>query len=97
MATAIASAFTKKPVPKDLAMTGEITLRGRVLRIGGLKEKAIAAHLAGISRVIIPQENERDLEEIPKEVKQDIEFIPVSLPTEVLKIAFTQKKGKSKK
>ncbi len=97
LATAIASAFTKKPVPKDLAMTGEITLRGRVLRIGGLKEKAIAAHLAGISRVIIPQENERDLEEIPKEVKQDIEFIPVSLATEVLKIAFSQKKSKSKK
>ncbi len=88
LATAITSAFTKKPVPKGLAMTGEITLRGRVLRIGGLKEKAIAAHLAGLSKVIIPGENERDLETLPKEVKKDIEFIPVSEASKVLEIAF---------
>lgn len=88
LATAITSAFAKKPVPKGLAMTGEITLRGRVLRIGGLKEKAIAAHLAGISTVIIPKDNERDLEKIPQEVKKDIEFVPVSEASEVLKLVF---------
>jgi ATP-dependent Lon protease len=87
LATAITSAFTQRAVPRNLAMTGEITLRGRILRIGGLKEKAIAAHLAGIKRVIIPQDNERNIEEIPDEVKRDIKFIPVANASEVLKIA----------
>ncbi len=90
MATAIASAFTKRTVKKSLAMTGEITLRGQVLRIGGLKEKAIAAHLAGIKKVIIPQKNERNLEEIPKEVKKEIKFIPVSQATQVLELALNK-------
>ncbi len=88
LATAITSAFTKKPIPRDLAMTGEITLRGRVMRIGGLKEKAIAAHLAGVSKVIIPQENQRNLEELPKEVRKDIKFVPVTKATQVLELAF---------
>jgi len=85
--TAIVSAFKQQPVRRDVAMTGEVTLRGRALRIGGLKEKAIAAHRAGSKIVIIPQENERDLVKIPKEVKKDLEFKTVADVKEVLKIA----------
>jgi ATP-dependent Lon protease len=85
--TAIVSAFTNIPVKKDLAMTGEVTLRGRVLRIGGLKEKSIAAHRAGSKTVLIPAENERDLAELPALVKKDITFIPVAEVAEVLKHA----------
>jgi len=83
MATAILSAFTKKPVRKDIAMTGEITLRGKVLPIGGLKEKALAAHRLGIKNIIIPKENEKDVEEIPETVRKDINFILVSEINEV--------------
>ena len=78
MATAILSAFTHKPVRRDIAMTGEITLRGKVLPIGGLKEKTLAAHRAGIHNVIIPRENEKDEEEIPENVRKDIRFIPAA-------------------
>ena len=78
MATAILSAFTHKPVRSDIAMTGEITLRGKVLPIGGLKEKTLAAHRAGIRNVIIPRENEKDEEEIPENVRKDITFIPAA-------------------
>ncbi len=78
MATAILSAFTHKPVRKDVAMTGEITLRGKVLPIGGLKEKALAAHRAGIKNIIIPFDNERDEAEIPEAVRGDLHFIPAS-------------------
>lgn len=78
MATAILSAFTHKPVRKDIAMTGEITLRGKVLPIGGLKEKALAAHRVGIKNIIIPKENERDEQEIPKNVREQLNFIPAS-------------------
>ena len=78
MATAILSAFTHKPVRKDIAMTGEITLRGKVLPIGGLKEKALAAHRVGIKNIIIPKENERDEQEIPENVRGDLHFIPAS-------------------
>lgn len=85
--TAIVSAFTDKPVNREVAMTGEVTLRGRVLRIGGLKEKSIAAHRAGSKTIIIPKDNERDLEEIPQEVKEDIRFVPVGHVDQVLKIA----------
>ena len=78
MATAILSAFTHKPVRKDIAMTGEITLRGKVLPIGGLKEKALAAHRIGIKNIIIPKDNEKDEEEIPENVREDLNFIPVA-------------------
>ena len=84
LATALASALTGYPVRHDLAMTGEVTLRGRVLAIGGLKEKAVAAHRAGIRTVLIPKDNERDIEDIPETVRQALEFIPVAHMDEVL-------------
>lgn len=77
MATALTSAFTRRPVSKDVAMTGEITLRGRALGIGGLKEKILAAHRGGITKIIIPKENEKDLQEIPKNILKDIKVIAV--------------------
>ncbi|HPS40905.1 MAG TPA: endopeptidase La [Candidatus Woesebacteria bacterium] len=85
--TALVSAFSKKPVRRDVAMTGEITLRGRVLRIGGLKEKAIAAYNAGSKIIIIPKENERDLVKILPLLKGQVTFKPVSDVSEVLEIA----------
>ena len=87
MATSLASALIKVPVYNDLAMTGEITLRGTVLPIGGLKEKVLAAHRAGIKRVLIPSENEKDIEEIPTTVLKTVELILVSHMDEVLKKA----------
>jgi len=87
MCTAIVSAFTNRSVKRHIAMTGEITLRGRVMRIGGLKEKSIAAHQAGRKIVIIPKDNMRDLVEVPESVKKDITFKPVSEMDEVLKLA----------
>jgi ATP-dependent Lon protease len=90
MATALVSALTNTPVFNKVAMTGEITLRGRVLPIGGLKEKSMAAHRAGIEHIIFPQENEKDLVDIPASVKEDLTFTPVSHLDEVLKIALTR-------
>lgn len=90
IATAIVSAFTAIPVKKDIAMTGEVTLRGRVLRIGGLKEKSIAAHRAGSKTILIPKDNERDLVELPKTIKKEIVFIPVATVAEVLKEALAK-------
>ncbi len=87
MATAILSAFTGKPVRRDIAMTGEITLRGKVLPIGGLKEKALAASRVGIHDVIIPEENKKDVEEIPEEVRKELNFICVSDVDEVFRAA----------
>lgn len=87
MCTALVSSLTGNPVRADVAMTGEITLRGEVLPIGGLKEKLLAAHRGGIKRVLIPKENERDLEEIPDNVKQDLEIYPVRWIDEVLELA----------
>ncbi len=87
MACAILSAFTKKPVRHDVAMTGEITLRGKVLPIGGLKEKALAAYRAGIYEVIIPADNKKDLEEIPADVREKLRFIPVTCADAVFKNA----------
>jgi len=81
----LASAMSGKLVRKDVAMTGEITLRGRVLPIGGLKEKVLAAHRAGIETVIMPIENEKDLVDIPANVRRKMKFIPVSHMDEVLK------------
>ncbi|MEN8130555.1 MAG: S16 family serine protease, partial [Pseudomonadota bacterium] len=87
MCTALVSALTGVPVRADVAMTGEITLRGEVLPIGGLKEKLLAAHRGGISIVLIPEENEKDLVEIPKNIKQKLEIRPVRWIDEVLEIA----------
>ncbi|NLK01442.1 MAG: endopeptidase La [Clostridia bacterium] len=90
MATAVISTLTQKLVKKDVAMTGEITLRGRVLAVGGIKEKVLAAHRAGIKKVILPKESEKYLEEIPKRVKRKLEFHLVEHMDEVLPIAFDQ-------
>ncbi|HET6498022.1 MAG TPA: endopeptidase La [Coriobacteriia bacterium] len=90
MATALASVLTGCPVRRDIAMTGEITLRGRVLPIGGLKEKLLAAHRAGLSTVLIPRENLRDLEIIPGHVRDELKIIPVSTMDEVLAKALVQ-------
>ncbi len=87
IATALASALTRKPVRKDVAMTGEITLRGRVLPIGGLKEKVLAAHRAGIKTVILPEENRKDLEDVPDKVKEEMTFEFVRHMDEVLHVA----------
>ena len=87
MCTALVSSLTGNPVRSDVAMTGEITLRGEVLPIGGLKEKLLAAHRGGIKRVVIPKENAKDLEEIPDNVKQDLEIFPVRWIDEVLRLA----------
>src|SRR6202020_1295911 len=87
MATALASALTKIPVRRDLAMTGEITLRGKVLPIGGLKEKLLAAHRAGLFEVILPQDNEKDLAEVPENLRNAMKMHFVEQMDEVLKIA----------
>lgn len=93
MATALVSALTNRPVKKEVGMTGEITLRGRVLPIGGLKEKTLSAHRAGLTTIIIPEENGRDLDDIPESVRKDLTFIKVSELDEVLKHAL---RGESK-
>lgn len=92
MATAMLSAITEVPVKADVAMTGEITLRGRVLPIGGLKEKLLAAKSAGIEKVLIPFENQADVEEMEKEITEGLEIVPVKTMEEVLKQAFAEKK-----
>jgi ATP-dependent Lon protease len=91
MCTALVSALTRMPVRSNVAMTGEITLRGEVLPIGGLKEKLLAAHRGGIDTVIIPFENERDLTEIPKNIKQNLDIHPVRWIDEVLDIALSER------
>src|SRR5260221_9215671 len=93
MCTALVSALTKIPVRSDVAMTGEITLRGEVLPIGGLKEKLLAALRAGIKHVIIPQENQRELKEIPKNIKQGLEIHPVRWIDHVLNVALAHLPG----
>lgn len=90
MLTALTSLLTHKTINKDLAMTGEITLRGQVLPVGGVKEKVLAAHRAGIKMIIIPKWNEKDLEDIPKEIQDKIRFHPVEKMQDVLKIAFEE-------
>ena len=93
MFTALASLFTNTPVRPDVAMTGEITLRGLVLPIGGLKEKSLAAMRAGISTVIIPKLNEKDLADVPEEAKQKLKFVPVENVDEVLAVALEKESG----
>ena len=90
MVTSIVSAITNNPVKRDVAMTGEVTLTGQVLPIGGLKEKLLAAHRAGIKQVLIPKENEKDLIDMPKKIIDDIKITPVEHADEVLKIALTK-------
>ena len=87
MCTALVSSLTEISVKANVAMTGEITLRGEVLPIGGLKEKLLAAHRGGIETVVIPKENEKDLVEIPKNIKEKLDIIPVKWIDEVLEIA----------
>jgi ATP-dependent Lon protease len=94
--TALVSALTKIPVRKDVAMTGEVTLRGRALEIGGVKEKVIAAHRAGIKTVILPKNNKKDLEDIPKNVLDDLKFVFVEQVDQVLKVALNKPIGKVK-
>jgi len=91
MMTALASLLTNQTIRKDLAMTGEITLRGQVLPVGGVKEKVLAAHRAGIKTVIMPQWNQKDLEDIPKKVQKEIKFHFVEKMMDVLKIALDHK------
>ena len=90
MVTSIVSSITNIPVNREIAMTGEVTITGQVLQIGGLKEKLLAAHRAGVKKVLIPKENEKDLVDIPKKVREDIQIIPVETADEVLKIALTK-------
>ena len=90
MVTSIVSSITNNPINREIAMTGEVTITGQVLPIGGLKEKLLAAHRAGIKHVIIPQDNEKDLVDIPQKVKDDIKISAVETVDEVLKIALTK-------
>ncbi len=95
MVTSIVSSITTIPVRKDVAMTGEVTLTGQVLPIGGLKEKLLAAHRAGIKEVLIPKENEKDLVDMPKKILDEIKITPVEYADEVLKIALTKELKKT--
>ena len=88
MATAILSAARNQPVRQDVAMTGEITLSGLVLPVGGIREKALAARRFGVKRFVLPALNEPDLAELPEEVRRDMTFVPVETLEQVLKVAF---------
>ena len=90
MVTSIVSSITNIPVDRNIAMTGEVTITGQVLAIGGLKEKLLAAHRARIKHVLIPQENEKDLVDVPKKVREDIKITPVKIVDDVLKLALTK-------
>jgi ATP-dependent Lon protease len=90
MATTLVSALTRIPTRRDVAMTGEITLRGKVLPIGGVKEKVLAAHRAGVKNIVLPRDNEKDLADIPKNVLDSLDLHLVSTMDEVLKIALAQ-------
>jgi ATP-dependent Lon protease len=87
MVTALASLATRRPVRSDLAMTGEITLRGKVLPVGGIKEKVLAAHRAGIRAIILPSRNERDVEDVPEELRRQLRFVFVDEAEQVLREA----------
>lgn len=93
LSTAIISAFTNRPIRRDVAMTGEVTLRGKVLEIGGLKGKTIAAHRAGIKTVLLPRDNARDIPELPSRVKEEVELIPVDHLNQVLDVALLDPVG----
>jgi ATP-dependent Lon protease len=93
MCTSIVSALTRRAVDRNIAMTGEITLRGRVLPVGGLKEKILAAHRGGIKKIILPKENEKDLKDIPESIAKQLVFIPVEHMDEVLTHALILEPG----
>lgn len=93
--TALVSALTGKPIRREVGMTGEVTLRGRVLAIGGLKEKTLSAHRAGLTTIIMPKDNERDLDDIPESVRKELTFIPVTHVDEVLKNAIVGEKSEN--
>ena len=97
MAIAMVSALTKTPLRHDVAMTGELTLTGKVLSIGGLKEKSLAAHRGGIFKIILPKENEKDIPEIPDKIRKKMNFYPVSNMDEAIKEAFEKKLRPGKK
>jgi ATP-dependent Lon protease len=89
MLVALASLFTGRPVASDLGMTGELTLRGNVLPVGGIKNKVLAARRAGLRRIVLPAKNEKDLEEIPEAAREGLEFVPVERVADVLEVALT--------
>ena len=97
MATVMASVFTGRPVRRDVAMTGEITLRGKVLPIGGVRDKVLAAHRAGIKTVILPEDNRRDLDEIPETVRNDLRIVFASHMDDVLEVALQKPKNERRK
>lgn len=94
MTTALVSLLTDRPIRPDLGMTGEITLRGQIMPVGGIKEKMLAAHRAGLKTIILPKQNEADLDDIPQEIRNEMEFHPVERMEEVIKIAIIKKKSK---
>jgi ATP-dependent Lon protease len=97
MTVALVSALTRQPINKEIGMTGEITLRGKVLPVGGIKEKMLAAHRAGIKKVILPKENEKDLEEVPEQIRKELKFKFVDNIDEVLKETLAVSPPKPKK
>jgi ATP-dependent Lon protease len=97
MATAFISALTGRVVHHDIAMTGEITLRGRILPVGGLKEKSMAAHRAGITTIIVPSRNKKDLVEIPKKIQRDLKFVFVDRMEDVLPVALAPEAAKPRR
>jgi ATP-dependent Lon protease len=86
MVAALVSAYTKRPIRRDVGLTGEITLRGRILPVGGIREKALAARRVGIRQFILPKKNENDLSEIPKKLRQDLDFVFVERMHEILDV-----------
>jgi ATP-dependent Lon protease len=92
MATALASLMTNRLVRNDVAMTGEITLRGRVLPVGGIKEKVLAAHRAGLRTIILPKRNEKDLDDLPEEVRKELKFVFAEQVTDVFNAALGDQK-----
>jgi ATP-dependent Lon protease len=90
MTTALVSALSNTPVYSDLAMTGEVTLRGNVLPIGGLREKSLAANRAGITKIVMPKANLRDLDDVPQAVRDNVKFVPVETMSQVLKEALVR-------
>ena len=95
MTVGLVSELTKTPVRRDVAMTGEVTIRGRVLPIGGLKEKSMAAYTGGVKTVFIPKENIPDLEDVDETVKANVEFVPVSYVDEIINRALLKKPAKN--